>query len=139
MILRSFSQRGWCSSRSFRSDGFRNSLPGLRKELPCALVALSKSILIERSSLELKAAAASVFSNLKMDFLGVEHSLEMIRRMVLTNGEGELLWGIVVGVVADLPCLRSWFGGGNSGAWVGFFEGSLQACGLFCSRDVMLS
>ena len=125
MILQSFSQRGWCSSKSFRSDGFRNSLPGLRKELPCAAMALSKSILMERSSLELKAAATSVFSNLKMNFLGVGHSLEMICRMVLTNGEGGILWGVVVGVVADLPFLCSLSNSGNGGAWVGFFVGSL--------------
>ena len=102
MIRRSFSHRGWFLRSACRFDGLRNSLPGFRNELPCAAMALSKSIRIERSIFELNAAAVSVFWNLKMNFLGTGHSLETICAIVLTRKEG--------GIVYEVCLFRGGFG-----------------------------
>ena len=121
MILRSFDHRGWSFRRSCKSSGLRNSLPGWRNEQFCAAIDFSKSIRIERRSFELKAAAASVFWNLNMDFFGVGHSFEMIFVIVLTSWEEGI-------------------GGGFGGIFRGYVN-SPSSFGvivsfLFCSRFV---
>ena len=96
IILLSFDHREWFLRSGCKSDGWRNSLPGLRKELPCAAMAQAKSIHIERRIFELKAAAASVFWNLKIDFFGTGHFLNMMLVMVLMREEYGITRGSVV-------------------------------------------
>ena len=70
-------------------------------------MAPAKSMRMERRILELKAAAASIFSNLKMDFLGTGHSFDIMLVMVLIRVECGAERGIFdcSGEIVDSPVL----------------------------------
>ena len=70
-------------------------------------MAPAKSMRMERRILELKAAAASVFSNLKIDLLGTGHSFDIMLVMVLIRVECGTARGLFVrfGEFLDSPLL----------------------------------
>ena len=84
-----------------------NSDPTDKKEFFCALIVLVMSMFIDLISLELKAAAFSVLSNLKIDFLGVGVGVLMIDWMFFIKVESFLgvfvVGDIIVGVLVDVP------------------------------------
>ena len=95
MILFILGQRGCRENNLCRRVVDLNSEPTDKKEFFCAFIVFWKFMFMDRSSLELNAAAFSVFSNLNIEGLGVVVGVLMIDWIVLKKLE--LLFCFIVG------------------------------------------